>query len=189
MKPLLILLPLLLTLSACSGEADGTWSKDCSTNELGSGKSSLIVNGESITTSDRNYTDSDCSEEALTFETEAMVEYGSSSDDVDGATEIDLIVDRVKITPYTKDIADTLNDEEACGYTDWDSGETKDVTGDDCDGFEASEGEKTFQIYKVEETAGKKRLYLGLLDSDHGGKTEEERPEELNSETAFLKED
>ena len=88
-----------------------------------------------------------------------------------------MILTTIKAKVNTPAAQVAANAEELCGFTDWQIGIEKDVTGLNCIENLPSSGGDFFQIFFL----GDDRLFVGEIDDDHSGETADERPETLEA--------
>ena len=122
-------------------DLNGTWKSNC-VNDIDDGESenaSLTVSGSSFTRTGNEWWDdlncpgtSDITTKIVgTIVLGDEVTVDKSGTDVT-ATEIDGVFSSYVATCNSADVADELNDENACGFNNWAVGVPKDILGSDC---------------------------------------------------------
>ena len=112
-----------------------------------------------------------------------------SSEAVAGGMNIDYEFVKVLETALDDQTATQNNSHHECGYTDWEVGVPKDVTGIACDENHPEEhmpaaGIKDYSIYKIEND----KIYFGDDDIDnHRGETPETRVDTLDMTKVFTR--
>ena len=136
---------LSLTVAGESGsqvDLDGIWRQWCwpDYDDNESSDEATTISGSSFTTKQYGWIDTtECSGEpwieiilsgTATLGSEVMI--GSNFGEIT-VTRVDLAHDTMTATVYDSDMADALNADTACGYTDWAVGVSKSLIGTDCE--------------------------------------------------------
>lgn len=131
-------------------EIKGDWVSKCEekTDNETSYKHSVEFDESSMTTRQYSFWELGC-DEAMTLSENFQFEATFSKQN-DVTTFIDLTVVHLKWTPRTEFFASLLNENTTCGFADWKSNESKNISGATCEGTVFPEaGDKRLGLYTV----------------------------------------
>lgn len=143
--------------------------------------SELIIKDNTWTTTHTAFEDTACETPYLIFQTI----YKTKSQ----ANEVDLTAVEFSYTILTDEVAEALNFIEYCGFHDWQTGISKDVTGLQCSDFTVpASGEKIYSVIEYNEAGPLgSELYLGIPSIFRDGKTPETRHDQTDIWPYYLR--
>lgn len=145
------------TASGANGTYEGTWSKACTQNDSNYDIKSYIITGTSFKVRTASHSDSSCTTDSHTIDMTTTLTIGESIEVkkfIDNSTttadKIDYTLTTIEVTPESDSIATGWNSSSFCGFSDWVSGSTKDISADtSCLSGAPSIGHKGKDIFKV----------------------------------------
>lgn len=93
---------------------------------------------------------------------------------------LNLRTNKITYTAFTNEVTDALNMINYCGFTSWQVGEEKIVTGKVCDDFQQLEvGQTLYQILKFNSV---EKVQFGKIQGLQNGRSEKQRPTQFDLE-------
>lgn len=174
-RTFLILALFLMNSLAYANEAlQGEWTQTC---QLGYSKTQIFQDDSSATT-EFFYQDKNCKHESFRFQTNGSVKFSAEN-----TTWIHFTYESVQLTLFSLDAIEDFNNRQVCGFSDWQQGVTKQITGLTCALFTVNQnskiphsGDSKFGIYKIEDD----KLFYGKMTKEKDGSSIEKRPTEFS---------
>jgi hypothetical protein len=139
----------------------GTWQKACETTEEDSQIRVLQITDKEMTQTFHYFEEDNCQGKEW-LKIEFISNYAKKNED------LDLELQSVKATSGTDATTTGLNSISYCGYSDWKTGESKDISGRQCsDGTAPAKGTKTYSKIKQENN----QLWLGKFSAKGDGRS------------------
>lgn len=192
MKSGILLFSLLLSSSVLANNLDGVWDAGCTVNKDKKHRRSIAAfeTKDDVQTAKwiiKYYAEADCKGLTTTDEYEDVLAVGETTD---SGVEIDLENKSLSLTYHDQAMIDEKNKEKHCGFEDWKINEPKIINGLKCgESTSTKVGEPFFWLYKFVDVEGKQGLRLGLTTEEKDGTTKEKRPDTINEERTYFKEE
>jgi len=122
-----------------------------------------------------------CSQPLYRMEEFGKYGVGPAVSSISGAHEFNQTIEKILFTLFDAGYAQSYNDDNWCGFSDWAVGIPKDISGRTCrQSVHPAHGATRFGIYRVDTVGGRLALSLGRGDSTHDGQSPTRRPVELD---------
>lgn len=180
LKSIIFVLTTIFSLCSWASIENGLWHTHC---QRGLKKQQIYKNGHVVTLEDFHH-DADCRDRAFRFETAGFVRFYAEP-----AHYIEFRYESIQLTLYRDILTEDFNRRRVCGFSDWQIGHPRTITGLRCalftSDFEVTvppAGQTRYGIYLREGNS----LYYGQLTQEFDGSTPERRPQQLNRSIEYI---
>lgn len=156
-----------------AGQLEGAWSQACRNGV----ERTEHFSDHIATLWERFYEDAICSSSSIEIRANGLFSIGGLLRSPEGARELDFQFQAVSIRVLNERARRYFTEKKMCGYSQWSTGEWKEITGRICEFSSPSmqvplAGEWRFGLYRIE----KNLLFFGKLSLEYDARTPERRP-------------
>lgn len=158
-----------------STSLDGIWRQPCQNATY----NQEVFSGNQVTLAESHFEDALCQDPVLIFQ-------NGGTYTTDGQ-QMDFTFTAVSISLQIPELVQDFNQRQVCGFSDWQVGIARDITGMQCALFTGNQlvqvpsvGDKRYGIFRIDEEKEGDRLFLGRLAPGHDALSPEKRPLEFD---------